>query len=76
MGSAIRSGDLTMRIRVNGKPRDVEAGLTVAALLVALGVPERVAVAVNGRVVPRSEFPRTPLADRDDVEIIHAVAGG
>ena len=66
-----------MRIRVNGDSLEVEAGLTAAALLERLQLgTERVAVAINGRVVPRGELPGTPLAEADEIEVIHAVAGG
>jgi sulfur carrier protein len=66
-----------MRIRVNGEPREVEPGLTLAGLLVRLGIPTaRVAVAVNGRVIPRGDLPGTPLAEADEIEVITAVAGG
>ena len=66
-----------MRIRVNGQPRNIEPGLTVAGLLEALGLGEgRVAVAVNAEVVPRAEHARRLLRDGDAVEVIHAVAGG
>jgi len=35
-----------------------------------------VAVAVNAEVVPRAEHAGRALRDDDEVEIIHAVAGG
>jgi len=65
-------------IRLNGEPRALTA-VTVAALLAELGVqPERkgVAVARNGAVVPRSAWPEAPLADGDEIDIIHPAAGG
>lgn len=51
--------------------------MTVAALLTALGVsPRLVAVAVNGEVVRRSDWPVTLVRDGDTVEIVRAVGGG
>ena len=35
-----------------------------------------VAVAVNGSVVPRSEWAITPLRSRDRVEVVTAASGG
>ncbi len=65
-----------MRLSVNGDPREVRAA-TPAALLAELGLdPRRVAVAVNGQVVPRTDWDRHPLAADDRVEIITAVGGG
>ncbi len=49
----------------------------IAALVQALSLGERrVAVAVNGAVVPRSSWSDHALHDSDQVEIVHAVGGG
>jgi sulfur carrier protein len=62
---------------VNGEPREVEAGCTVARLLEVLGLAgRRVAVAVNRDVVPRSAFASRELWPGDRVEILEAVGGG
>jgi sulfur carrier protein len=64
-------------VTVNGRARTVEPGITVAALLAALGLPESgVAVAVDGQVVPRSEHPTRALAPDARVEVLRAVGGG
>ena len=66
-----------VHIRVNGETREIESGLTVARLLESLGFGTgRVAMAVNAEVVPRAEHAERVLRDEDEVEIIHAVAGG
>ena len=66
-------------ISVNGEPSDVRAGETVAAVLERLGVePGRrgVAVAVDGEVVPRSDWEGLPLADGSRIEVLTAMQGG
>ncbi len=66
-----------MRITVNGEPREVADGHSVASLLADLGVPaERVAVELNLTVVDRQTFPGTPLRDGDRVEVIGFIGGG
>jgi sulfur carrier protein len=66
-----------MNLHVNGEPYAAPTGLTVAGLLQALGLgTERVAVAVNGEVAPKSGLDRRRLEEGDVVEVIHAVAGG
>ncbi|MBE3070071.1 MAG: sulfur carrier protein ThiS [Planctomycetes bacterium] len=66
-----------MRICVNGQPRDVPEGQTVAALLDALDVPRQAtAVEVNRELVPRSEHGDRRLAEGDAVEIVTLVGGG
>jgi sulfur carrier protein len=66
-------------LRLNGAPAQVPAG-TLHALLVHHGVAadaERaVAVARNGAVVPRRQWPTTPVAAGDEVEIVTALQGG
>jgi len=68
------------KIRVNGNERAVEPGSTVEDLLHDLGLADRgpsgLAVAVDRQVVPRSEYPTTPLDDGAQVEILRAVGGG
>lgn len=64
-------------ITLNGKPHPLEGRTSVTALLVSLEInPKRVAVAVNGEVVPRDTWAATRVADGDAVEIVRAVGGG
>ena len=64
-------------VTVNGKPRELEGPLSVTAFLRGLDInPAQVAVAVNGEVVPRSDWPRARVRDGDAVEIVRAVGGG
>ncbi|KAF1687349.1 sulfur carrier protein ThiS [Pseudoxanthomonas broegbernensis] len=66
-----------MHIVLNGEPRTLAAGITLAALLDAEGLAERrVAVEVNGLIVPRGRHAGHALADGDQVEIVHALGGG
>lgn len=66
-----------MRIQLNGEPRHLEADATIAALLDAEGLGQRrVAVEVNGEIVPRGRHPQHALRDGDRVEIVHALGGG
>lgn len=70
------SGD-TMTLQINGTPRPVAAGMTLAMLLQELGAGgPGVAVAVNDEVIRRDEHGRTVLRPDDRVEIIQAVGGG
>ena len=66
-----------MHVVVNGEPRALDAGKTVADLVATLGLgPRRIAVEVNRAVVPRADYGVTALRDGDAVEIIHFVGGG
>jgi thiazole synthase len=68
-----------MRIELNGDPTLLPDDSTVAAAVSASGTSlERrgLAVAVDGEVVPRSEWDQTRLADGQNVEVVAAIQGG
>jgi sulfur carrier protein len=66
-----------MTVTVNGTPRDLPSDVTLADLVGQFTQsPKGVAAAVNGEVVPRRAWPVTPLAERDEVEVVTAVQGG
>ena len=66
-----------LTITLNGDPRRVAAGSSVADLLASLDLPaEKVAVERNLGIVPRSTFADVVLAEGDALEIVHFVGGG
>jgi sulfur carrier protein len=66
-----------MELTINGEPRQFSAGLTVAALVEALGYTgKRIAVERNGEIVPRGLHAEVALAAGDRLEIVVAVGGG
>ena len=66
-----------VRIMVNGEMQQLGDSASVAALLAARGlVGKRVAVELNGAIVPRSRHAETSLTEADRVEIVVAVGGG
>ncbi|KGM55257.1 thiamine biosynthesis protein ThiS [Lysobacter daejeonensis GH1-9] len=66
-----------MDILLNGEPRALTAPASVLQLLQAEGLENRrVAVEVNGEIVPRSRHAEWTLATGDRVEIVHALGGG
>jgi sulfur carrier protein len=65
-------------IFVNGEARERD-GATIAELLADLGVEPRargVAVALDGEVVPRSDWAATAIDDGQALEVLRAVQGG
>jgi len=68
---------VSVTISVNGKPMDVEPGLTVERLLTLLDVKRQyTAVAVNRDVVRRSDYDTVKLSEGDKVEIVRPMGGG
>lgn len=66
-----------MTIRLNGDPYEIDAPLTVAALLARLDIdPRRVAVEHNMAVVKRQAYDTTLVREGDEVEVVNFVGGG
>jgi len=66
-----------LRIRLNGEPYDLDAPMSVSALLASLDIDaRRVAVEHNFVVVKRARYDDTIVNDGDDVEIVNFVGGG
>lgn len=67
-----------MRINVNGAAQEVEAGLSVAGLLVHNDVeqPEMVSVQLNSEFVQRDQYAATTLKEDDEVDFLYFMGGG
>lgn len=64
-------------ITLNGKPHELDGERAIPDLLASLNVKAaQVAVALNGEVVPRRDWPGTTVRAGDIVEIVRAVGGG
>ena len=64
-------------IIVNGEEFEIDSGSSVAKLVKERSLDRsRVAVELNGEIVPRGTFDDTLLHDGDKVEIVHFVGGG
>jgi thiazole synthase len=62
---------------VNGEPRRIACGASIADLVISLELdPRKVAVEHNGEIAPRSGLAERLLADGDVLEIVHFVGGG
>jgi sulfur carrier protein len=66
-----------VQVVINGTPKEIPPGETVAALLERLGLHSQpCAVEVNRDLVTKALHPTTPLRDGDRVEIVTLVGGG
>ena len=65
-----------MKLMINGESQTSSAE-TLGALVEGLGMKsDRVAIELNREIVPREQWPQTPLHDGDRLEIVHFVGGG
>ena len=66
-----------MDILLNGQPCLVREGATLDELLREQGLAgRRVAIEVNGEIVPRGRHAAHALQPADRVEVVHALGGG
>ena len=67
-----------MHIFINGNLRQLASeNVTISALVVTLNLTsKRLAIEINGEIVPRSQFDMVTLHDGDKLEIVGAVGGG
>lgn len=66
-----------MEILLNGEIHKIPRDCLLSELIVLLNLQEkRIAVEINGEIVPRSEYPHWRLQAGDKVEIVHAIGGG
>lgn len=68
-----------MIVTINGEPRELTAGATVATVIELLDVaPDArgVAVAIDGEVVARSRWPEAEVRDGALIEVVAAIQGG
>ena len=64
-------------MKVNGKHTELASPITVSELIAGSAYKEdRVAVELNGKIVPRAEYANVVLKDGDSVEIVGFVGGG
>ena len=64
-------------MRVNGKEVELKERLTLEKFLESNGYAlTKVAVELNGKIVPRKEYAATILEDTDALEIVCFVGGG
>jgi thiazole synthase len=68
-----------VKVEINGEIRELAEGSTLADAARAAGAPESargVAIALDGEVVPHSEWEATTLREGQAVEVLAAIQGG
>ena len=73
-----RADSSAIRATVNGEPRELPAGTTVADLLALHALDPRLVVVEHNRTIlrDRDAFGSIRLADGDTLELVHFVGGG
>lgn len=76
-GASFAAMSVPIDVVINGQPRSVNTGSTIADLIADLGLAGKpVAVERNREVVPRAQHATTILAPGDRLEVVTFVGGG
>jgi thiazole synthase len=68
---------MSLSLRINGEPREIEHPLSLGELLSTLGLdPAKIAVERNLEIVPRSQYTEVMVGEGDRLEIVHFIGGG
>ncbi|MDT8406336.1 MAG: sulfur carrier protein ThiS [Methylococcales bacterium] len=66
-----------MQLWINGEPKNLEQGSTVADAVTELGLTgQRIAVELNLDIIPHGQYPNHILKEGDKLEIVRAIGGG
>ena len=66
-----------IRVRLNGKDRDITFGHTVQSLLEAIEInPLAVVVELNRKILDRDRYSDFDIREGDTIEVVHFVGGG
>lgn len=71
---------MALQLLMNGQSRtfdELAPGATILLLVQALQLKaDRIALEVNGEIVPRSSWNSASLSNQDRIELVHFVGGG
>ena len=67
----------TIQVRLNGKDREIDSGVSVQELVESLDLnPKLIVVELNGEILSRDSFGEVQVSEGDQVELVHFVGGG
>lgn len=66
-----------MKVQVNNKEVEIDSASTLTQLITKLELPsQEIAVAINNKMIPRTEWECFSLQENDNLVIIKAACGG
>ena len=67
-----------MKIKVNGKAKELEKEISITELLFQYKVemPDAVSVQLNGNFIKKENFQKTFVREKDEVDFLYFMGGG
>lgn len=73
----VQKGAVLTKMKVNGEIINLETPAPLSDFVAQQGYrTERIAVELNGDIIPKSAYTTTIVTDADTLEIVHFVGGG
>ena len=69
---------MDMKIKVNGKTRELKKEINITELLIQnkVELPDAVSVQLNGKFIKKENFQKTFVREKDEVDFLYFMAGG
>ena len=65
------------KIQINGRKTTIKENTTIFEVLKKFRIDEKkVAVELNGKIVPKINYKKKIIKDNDKIEIVHFIGGG
>ncbi len=65
------------KIQLNGKKITVNKNMTISNVLIKYKLDnKKVAIELNGEILPKNKYNKKKLQDNDKIEIVHFIGGG
>ena len=65
------------KIQLNGKKITINKNMTISNVLVKYKLDnKKVAIELNGEILPKNKYYKKKLQDNDKIEIVHFIGGG
>ena len=71
------SDEKSIRVKLNGKDREIQPGLSIHRLVESLDLnPQLIVVELNREILARERLEEIEVSEGDQVELVHFVGGG
>ena len=65
------------KLQLNGKKISIKSNISIFDLLVKYKLTnKKVAVELNGKIIPKTNYKKKKLKNNDKIEIVHFIGGG
>ncbi len=65
------------KIQLNGKKKTIKKNMSISDVLIKYRLDQKkIAVELNGKILPKNKFKNRKIQNNDKIEIVHFIGGG